>query len=221
MRTLLLPHRWLPLALLAIACSQPPAPQVDPAIALVLDGIAISRAEVAQLRAVHRAIAPELGERTLTRYLLEEHVLPLQLARRAFAGRRAELLRQAQGLTSVATNASELEQRGATFFHQRKKVTRRQVEPPVAEFAFNPELTGSVSQPLEVPRGYVVAGCFDLTPSAIVAEDIVDVLQVGFLTHTTQEWREWWLSEQARVCDKLTYVHPDYREALPSWLKAP
>lgn len=196
-------------------------PAYGPDVVLVVDGLEIRRQEIERFQAIHASTAPELGRRTIVRYLLENHVLPLRYAQRAFADRRAELREQARLLTTVAGNVVELEQRCEPFFHQRKLLNRRQVEAPVAEFAFDRERLGSVSEPLEVPKGFVVAGCFDIQESAIVSEDLADLLQVGFLTHTNAEWVAWLRSEFDRTADKVTYVHPDYREALPFWLKLP
>lgn len=215
---------WIPtaVALLLAACEkQPPPPAYGPDVVLVVDGLEIRRQEIDRFHAIYASTAPELGRRTIVRHLLENHVLPLRYAQRAFAARRAELLEQARLLTTVATNVVELEQRSEPFFHQRKAVNRRQIEAPVAEFAFDRERLGSVSEPLEVPKGYIVAGCFDIQESAMVTEDLADLLQVGFLTHTNAEWIEWLRSEYDRTADKVQYVHPDYREALPFWLKLP
>ncbi len=209
-------------ALALVGCEeQPAAPAYGPDVVLVVDGLEIRRQEIERFHAIHASTAPELGRRTIVRYLLENHVLPLRYAQRAFAAKRAELLEQARLLTTVAGNVVELEQRCEPFFHQRKLVNRRQIEAPVAEFAFDRERLGSVSGPLEVPKGFVVAGCFDIQESAMVSEDLADLLQVGFLTHTNAEWVAWLRSEFERTADKVSYVHPDYREALPFWLKLP
>ena len=216
--------RHLPLLFVALAAAcakEPPASPYGPDVALVVDGEVILKAEIERYAPVHSTTAPELGTRTVSRYLLENYVLPLRFAERDFGARRKELLAQAEGLVSVATNAIELEQRCGVFFHQRKAVNRRQVEAPLAEFAFDRELTGSVSKPLAVPRGYVVVACFDIQESAVVTEDLADLLQVGFLTHSNAEWTDWLRGLQERLADKLVYVHPDYRESLPSWMRLP
>jgi len=206
---------------LASCGETPAAPQVDPDVILIVDGLQIRRQEVERYAKIHQSTAPELGHKTIERHLLENYVLPLRVAQREFAERRAELRQQAQTLSEVATNVFELEQRGELLFHKRKLVTRRQIEPPVAEFAFDPEKTGSVSGVLEVPHGFIVAGCYEIQESAIVTEDLADLLQVGFATHTNAEWVEWLRQMQARLADKVTYVHPDHRDCLPTWLKLP
>ncbi len=216
--TLLLLAASAPLA----SCSEKPAaPQVDPDVILIVDGLQIRRAEVERYADIHRTTAPELGRKTIERHLLENYVLPLRVAQREFGERRAELRQQAQTLAEVATNVIELEQRSELLFHKRKLVTRRQIEPPVVEFAFDPEKTGSVSGVLEVPHGFIVAGCFEIRESAVVTEDLADLLQTGFATHTNAEWVEWLRGMQARLADKVTYVHPDHRDCLPSWMKLP
>lgn len=213
------------LLLLAVApagCGDSPAaPTPDPNVVLIVDGIEIRRAEVDRYAAVHSSTAPELGRRTIERHLLENYVLPLRFAQRDFAARRAELLQQARGLAEVASNVLELEQRSELFFKQRKQVTRRQIEPPVAEFAFDREKLGSVSGVLEVPKGFIVAGCHDILESRIVTEDVADLLQVGFVTHDNREWAEWMRAMQDRIADKVTFVHPDLRDSLPTWMKLP
>lgn len=204
------------------ACDDAPAtPKPAPDVMLIVDGIEIKVAEVERYAAVLAATAPELSRKTVHRHLLENYVLPLRLAQREFAARRAELRQQAAALADVATNVLELEQRSTQLFAKRKSITRRQVEPPVAEFAFDREKMGSVSGVLEVPHGFIVAGCYDILESAVVNEDVADLLQVGFSTHTNAEWSDWLRQTFEKIADKVTYVHPDHRESLPTWMKLP
>jgi hypothetical protein len=95
------------------------------------------------------------------------------------------------------------------------------IAPPMSIFLFDPLLTGAVSEPIEIPRGHLVVAAHEYFEHASTAHDIVEATQVGYFTHTIPEWDAWYGEERARVADKVSYVHPDYADALPSWCKKP
>ena len=45
--------------------------------------------------------------------------------------------------------------------------------------------------------------------------DLVDAVQVGFLTNTAGDWQRWWYLEQRRIADKGAYENTTYRNNLP------
>lgn len=189
---------------------------------LVVDGLEISLAEVEPYVAFLDSFLPEGGRKAKILRILDEHVLPLRLAQRAFPEQRQQQLTRARGLCEVATNAVELDDQSRLLQERtRRNVSRLQPRLPVAMFLFEPLRTGSVSPPLEVPSGYVVAAAFDLFESALMIDDYVDALQVGFMTHDAENWGVWLAKEKQRVATLVTYVHPDYREAMPPWLQLP
>lgn len=213
-------------------CGDPPAvvqPPVGPTVAepkptdvlLRIDGLEITFGEVVPHVAFLHSFAPQWASRVKFRRVLDEFTIPLHLARRAFPAQRQQMEERSRHLRSVATNAIELEQQGAQQVIKRKDLTRRSVELPLAAFLFDPLLTGSVSEPIEVPRGWVVASAYEVKQAALVLDDLVDSVQVGFLTHTPGDWSTWIDLEKHRVASKVTYVHPDYREYLPEWIQLP
>jgi hypothetical protein len=207
-------------ALAAAGCTEEAkAPPSD--LLLSIDGLEIRRAEVEPLVKFFDSIGPEWATRVKYRRALDEFVIPLRLAQRAFPAERAKLLERAQHLRSVATNVIELEKQGAQQVLKRQDLTRRSVEIPVATFLFDPMTTGGVSDPIEVPRGWILAGAYEIKEAALVLDDLADAVQVGFLTHTPGDWATWLDLEKHRLADKLTYVHPDFREHLPEWIKLP
>jgi hypothetical protein len=213
---------WLLCGVLLAACDDAPKPDTHPAnLLLTIDGLDITLDEVEQHVKFLDADQPEWATKVKFRRVLEEFTIPLRLAQRAFPEQRAEMRKRAENLRSVADNTAELEQQGAQQVIKRKDLGRRQVELPVAEFLFNPLLTGSASQPIEVPRGFIVAGAYGLKESAQVINDLVEAVQVGFLTHTPGDWQTWKDNEQLRVADKATYVNPAYRDSMPEWIKLP
>lgn len=221
------------LATLCLAgCDDPPAAVTPPTgqasaapkptdLLLRIDGLDITFGEVAPYVAFLDSFAPKWASRVKFRRVLDEFSIPLRLARRAFPAQRQQMEERSRHLRSVATNAIELEQQGAQQVIKRKDLTRRSVELPLAVFLFDPLLTGSVSDPIEVPRGWVVASAYELKQAALVLDDLVDSVQVGFLTHTPGDWNTWLDLEKHRVASKVTYVHPDYREYLPEWIQLP
>jgi hypothetical protein len=88
-------------------------------------------------------------------------------------------------------------------------------------FLFDPLTTGGTSDPIEVPRGWIVASAYEIKEAALVLDDVADAVQVGFLTHSPGDWVTWLEQEQRRLADKVTYVHPDFREHLPEWIVLP
>lgn len=213
-------------ALALAACNKAtPAPPKPPTAAdrlLTIDGIEITFGEVLPLLDFVTATHPEVGRKTLMQMVLETHTVPLRLAERAFAAERAELKQHAADLRSVATNVVELEAQAVPErIKEHKKYSRMQPELPVSMFLFDPLMTGGVSDPIAVQQGFVVTGAHDYAEMPLRSEDMVEATQVGFFTHTYGAWRDWLATEQQRVADKVTYVHPDYREALPTWCKSP
>ncbi len=197
------------------------APAAEPRL-LVVDGIEITLADVEPYVRFLDSFLPEGGHKTKVQRVLDEYILPLRFAQRAFPAQRHEQFVHAQALCSVATNTDELEER-SKLIQDRKhsNLTRLHAQLPVAVFLFDPLLHRSVSPPIEVPTGWFVAGCVEMHESALAVDDYCEALQVGFVTHTAGEWHTWLLSEQTRVADRVTFVHPDYREAMPAWLKLP
>ena len=217
------PHLLRTLALLLAAastgCSEKgPAPS----LLLVIDGISIQLDEVEPYVRFLDEFVPEGGRKTKVQRALEEQLIPLRLAQRAFPNERASLLAQAQTLCGVATNAIELEQHAKALEHQRRAhFARLHAKLPIAMFLFDPLKLGSVSPPIEVPEGWSVVAGFDMRQGALALDDSVDALQVAFYTHGGRDWSQWLDAEKLRVADKVTYVHPDYVHALPDWVHPP
>ncbi|MCB9879865.1 MAG: hypothetical protein H6835_19920 [Planctomycetes bacterium] len=199
-----------------------PAPAAETRI-LELDGIALTFDQVKPYVEFLRSFRPDAGEKTMTMYAINEHLLPLRLAQRAFPEQRKQLLEQAQGLCSVADNVIELEKQTAQMGERvyRDRLTRTAAQLPVAMFLFDPANVGAASQPIEVPQGWFVVGAFDLKQEALAIGDRADALQVGFVTHLGPEWKAWLAEQQQQLADKLTFVHPDYRDSLPAWIRPP
>jgi len=216
-------------AVLTFGCSKPAPPSPTPAKAppsatellARIDGLDIRFGEVLPYLAVLDTVGPEWSPKVKFRRVLEEFTIPLRLAQRAFPEQRSKLLEQAKALRAIASNYRELEQHGGQLVTKRKKLTRRSVELPIAMFLFDEMLVGSVSDPIEVPRGFVVATAHDILPSAMVIDDLVDSLQVGFLTHSPGDWQSWLENEQNRIANRVEFVHPDFRDHLPHWLILP
>lgn len=207
------------LALAFTSCHDDKPPSKD---LLVVDGMTIELAELDPYVKFLDSYLPEGGRKAKVLRVVEEQLLPLHLGRRAFAAERQRLFENAMQLRAVAGNVTELEKQTVSMATKgRKRLTRNQSKLPIAMFLFDPLQTGSVSAPIEVPYGWVVAGCFGITEGAIAVEDIADALQVTFSTHGSQDWLAWLAAEQKRIADKVTFVHPDYREAMPQWLVLP
>lgn len=188
---------------------------------LVLDGIEIRLAEIEPYVAFLDSFIPEGGRKTKIKRVLDEYLVPLRLAQRAFAAERRELKERADALCSVAKNIVELEQQSALIKEKRRSnLSRMHAHLPVAMYAFDALRVGAVSPPLEMPEGWYVVGTYDLRESpGHMLDDYVDALQVGFITHTTSKWLEYYNQQRVELADKATFVHPDYVTAMPDWIR--
>lgn len=222
------PHRCR-VALLALTALMPAAAgcskQAAPAEQriLAIDGIEIGFADVEPYVAFLDTFKPETGRKTKVLYVIFDYLLPLRIAQRAFPVERAEQRKRAEALIAVATNVYELERQAAQVEHQRRStLTRTKAQLPVSMFLFDPLHLGAVSSPIEVPQGFYVVGGFELHDDAPLAlDDHVEALQVGFVTHTAGSWHEFYEAEKRRIADRCTFVHPDYRDSLPDWIRPP
>jgi hypothetical protein len=157
------------------------------------------------------------------RRTLDDHVLPLRLAQRAFAKERSEQRQRAEALRAVATNIEELDRATAQMQSRRRSnVSRNKVHLPVAMFLFDPLNVRGASLPIELPTGWFVVGAYDLIESpAQVLDDYCDALQVGFVTHTADQWRTWYDAQRQDLATKVTWVDPAWANALPDWIQPP
>lgn len=193
----------------------------DPRL-IELDGITITFEELQPYYDWLTEFRPGVGVRTKYMWAMREYVLPLKLAQREFAAERAEQRALAEGLCSVATNIAELEERSKLITHKtRSNLTRQQALLPVGMFLFDELTLNAVSQPLELPHGVFVVSAYERHDDALVMGDYVDALQVGFLTHTSQEWQEYWAGKRAEIGAKVAFIHPDYRDDMPDWIQPP
>jgi hypothetical protein len=210
-------------------CSAPAAPHDPPAPAepkpgdplLQVDGITITFGDVLPMVEFFDTLSREGSRRTKMQRVIEEYTLPLLFARREFQEERKKELAQATGLRAVAGNVLELEEKSTAFRRKRERVRPREVEIPIARFLFDKLHQGAVSDPIELPQGYTVVGSFELVEAQLLFDDQCDALQVTFYTpqlHDDQSYHLWLRALQKRLDKKVTWYHPDYRDAVPSWL---
>jgi hypothetical protein len=201
------------------------APDRSPLLAttklLEVDGLTITYGDLANEVAYLDSLAPEWSLRAKIRRVLEEFTLPLFLARREFVKERAEQLGKAASMAAASGNAAELLANSKLHVHRHLQVTRRDVEIPISAFLFAEDKAGSVSPPIELPQGFVVAGALDLKLSAAVLDDLCEAIQVAFYTHTGKDYLAWLEAARERIAGRVTHVHPDFRDAMPIWLKLP
>ncbi|MFY9344070.1 MAG: hypothetical protein WAT39_16390 [Planctomycetota bacterium] len=191
---------------------------------LVLDGIEITLADVQPYVAFYDSCVPEGGRKTKVQRVLEEHLIPLRLAQRAFPAERAEQKARAEALVATAGNIHELEKQTALLDTNkvRRNMTRLQAMLPIAMFLFDPQRVGATSPPLELPSGFWVAAAYELKESpGLQLDDYVDALQVAFVTHPSGDFMQWYQQQKQALADKATFVHPDHLTAMPPWIHPP
>lgn len=204
------------------APSTPTQKQLQPDdVLLVVDGISIAWKDVQTHVAWLDEIAPEYSLRKKIQKVLPEYTIPVLFARREFGDLRKAQFELATTIRAASGNVEELQKNAGDRPHRRERISRGDVEIPVAAFVFEPTNVGAVSQPIEVPGGWMLAGCADLTQTRVPMEDTCECVQVAFFTHDAKFWREWKQELKTRLKDRVTYVHPDYRLAMPPWLQLP
>lgn len=203
------------------ACGDDRAPAAETRL-LVLDGMTFTLDDVAPYVAFLDSFMPEGGRKTKIQKVLEEHLIPLRLAQRAFPAEREELRKRAADLRSVAGNIEELERHAAQLENkERFDITRLQAQLPAGMFLFDPLKVRSVSDPIELPQGFLIVSAYELHQSPVVVADYVDALEVPFVTHKRRQWRDWYEAQKSALAPTATFVHPDYRTAIPPWIQLP
>lgn len=190
---------------------------------LVLDGIEIKLADVEPYVAFFDSFLPEGGRKTKIQRVLDDFLIPLRLAQRAFPAERQAQRARADALRSVAGNVQELEQKTELMKDKRRSnMTRTHAHIPVAMYLFDALQVGGVSDPIELPTGWFVVAAYDFVESpGLKIDDYVDALQVGFVTHTSGEFVAWYEAQKKALGTKATFVHPEYRTAMPPWVQPP
>lgn len=213
-------------ALTTAGCDDaPPAPQVRPGVVLELDGITVRDAELGDLLGYLARSGERLGRSFAAQTVLDRHVLPMRFAQRTFAVQRAALREQAEAMRrSVMASGGadpQLRAKGAILGGEASPglLSRAGMELAQAAWCFVPENLGVVSPVIEVPRGFCLLSVADHRPGVERTGDLVDAYQVPFYTHDRKAFEAWWDEQKRTLAGKLGYVHPDYADALPAWLK--
>lgn len=201
---------------------QPP-PERDPRI-LVVDGVEIRRSELAEYEPYLRQLDPTMGEMTRLRELIQQFLLPLKMARRDFQEQRRVQRQRAEAVIkslSPTPGADELMEQTKRVPGARKLEgwIRQHMQIPEQRWAFDDARVLQASPILETPLGFTILASLRKDPGPTLAYDKADIWFVPFHTHETKAFGAWWAKVQKDVAHKLTYVHPDYAEALPYWLK--
>ncbi len=213
---------FVTIAMLFVGCSDTNTSTKTDQRLLVIDGIEITFADLQLYVDFLTESRPEAGTKTKYLWAMRDHVLPLKVAQREFPKERAEQRKLADALRSVSTNIYELEQQAKLITNKtRSNLSRQSAMLPVSMWLFDELNTNAVSPPIELAQGYFVVSSFTLNKSPLVMADFVDALQVGFITHNSKEWREWWENQKLTLGKKVTFVHPDYRDDIPPWMELP
>jgi hypothetical protein len=208
------------------ACDErTPAPALRPGVVLEVDGLVIEESELAPLLVYVRSSGDRLGRSFATKAVLDRHVLPLRVAQREFAAERAALRAKAEAMRRSVMDSGgadpQLRAKGALMGGEATDglAARSAMELVQADWCFDADNLGVVSPVLEVPRGFCLMSVSDHQPGIERSGDLVNAYQVPFYVHTRVEFETWWHEQKRRLRGKLTYVNPDYQDALPAWLK--
>ncbi|HLU39548.1 MAG TPA: hypothetical protein VK081_09190 [Planctomycetota bacterium] len=213
------------LAALLASCNEPPAPPARPGVVLEIDGIVVEEHELEPLLDYIRQSGDRIGRAAAVRAVLDRHVLPLRFAQREFAAQRAELAERATAFrrsVEASGNADpQLRSKGAILGGEPSGglIGRSAMELAQAAWCFVEENLGQVSPVIEVPRGFCVMSVADYQPGLERSGDLVDAYQVPFYTHDKRAFSAWWDERKRALAGKLTWVNPEYADALPTWLR--
>jgi hypothetical protein len=219
------------LSLTLASCDAEPAPKIPApkpvmAEAMVLDGVAIARADIDAWLPYLTDLAPSTGHNASIRYLLDRHLIPLAFARSELKAARAKQFEVATALArTLGTSAGygELVERSKKLgIEVLTDVARSELPLPEARWLFADENIGRASPVLETVQGFSIVAASDKRPGPTKAYDRVDVALVRFFTHNSKGHWTWSHALKVRLgslAPEAIKVHPDYRDALPNWPK--
>lgn len=204
-------------------CSEPEPPPPQPSVPgaiLEVDGVSISRADVQPLFDHLSAVDPQLGHKAILREIFAQHALPIAFARRDFGAEREEQRKRAAAFADVVHTYHDLAERGPSYdgFMGESRVGRSDLPFVVAQYVFELENVGGASDPIETREGWVVIAAKDVHNAVTSVGDLADVNRVIFRARTVSEQVLWWEETMRAIRNSVTYVHPDYADALPVWL---
>lgn len=219
----------LALTILAVGCGGTGAdtapPELPDGVIASFDGgrIVVRADEVEPLIAYLEQLDPTMGRKYRFRELLDQHLLPMLLARDAFPAERAQALADAEALRAVADNSLELQRKGALAGGEapEQPFARNDLPLPVADFAFRPENLGAVSPPIETADGYYLVAPLDFEPGLTPVADRARIFVIRYRTHESEEFDRWLGAAKSALADRLDAVAPPHADALPRWIRIP
>ncbi len=210
-------------ALTQAGCAPDGEPAHPAGLALEIDGLQITIDELNSYDQYFRELDPTMGRNYRTSELLDQFLLPMRLAQRAFPEERAKARVEAAALAEVVGNGGyqELVRLGAVLggFKPDKPFSRNQLPLALTRFAFDEDNVFKASPPIEVPQGFCLIASYRLHQGITTVEDQVEAYLVTFYTHDGSVFSTWYETEKHRIRNRVTYVHPDYRGALPAWVE--
>lgn len=215
------------LGVLPAACgddaAEPKVPGLPEGVIASFDAgrIVVRTADVDPLLAYLEELDPTMGQKYRFRELLDQHVLPLLLARDAFPAERAAALEAARSLREVADNSLELQRKGVLVGGEapEQPFARNDLPMPVADFAFRPENLGAVSPPIETADGYFLVAPLDFEPGLTPVADRARIFVIRYPTHAPEDFDRWLGPAKAALADRLDAVAPEHADALPRWIR--
>jgi hypothetical protein len=213
--------------LLLLTCNGDSDPELpaekDPLILRVAD-LEVRHSEILAFEDYLAQLDPTTGEMKRCRDLLSIYLLPLKLAQRDFRNKRADQRKRAEVLSGVLGNSAShdelIEQtRRYPGAHMEHGVVRRVMTLPEARWAFEDSHIGQASPILETPRGYTILATLDKQPGPTRHYEAADVWVVPFHTHDHRSFVDWLAKAKSSLSGKLTFIHDDYKEAIPYWLR--
>ena len=208
------------------ACTEQPEPSDSfPAdLVLELDGLQFWQHELTPLIEYLQSIDKRRGSMSAAVGVLDSHLIPLKLVRRAWAAERAAARARCDALANAVGNGGypALVKFGRQVAGEPTTVLLRRSELPlpIAQWAFDADNLGLVSPPIETAAGFSLVSTYRIEEGITRTEDRAEVYEVRFETHEPRELLEWLTRTRTDLAHQATFVHPDYRGSLPSWLEA-
>ena len=210
-------------ALILWGCAPEEGPTRPAGLALEIDGLQVTIDELHSYDDYFRELDPSMGRNYRTSELLDQFLLPLRLAQRAFPEQRAEARAEAAALAEVVGDGGyqELVRQGDVLggFKPERPFSRNQLPLALSRYAFDADHVFLASPPIEVAQGFCLIATYRLHQGITTVEDQVEAYLVPFYTHSGALFASWYKAEKQRIRNRVTYVHPDYREALPPWVE--
>jgi hypothetical protein len=194
-------------------------------VLLEIDGIRVTRDDLAAWYPYFEAIDPTLGHRLRDCEILDQIVLPTKFAEHWFAADRARLRQLGEALIAAAPTLDKLVEASKSLEDEQQRgrwtdppAARTEVPFVVARAMFDEKRLGQVQGPIATPWGYSIVATRRIVKGMTSYQDHAEAFVVRLETHAPNAFAVWWSKTKSGAKSRVTLVHEDLRDSLPVWM---